>query len=725
MPSLGLMLRFNFLRPAVSVVTCLFFYGVRSRDTTPKWQASKTPFVSLLVLKLVTAIALSVIKVRTKEVISLSADLLDILLLAFQIDEICFCRTHLSWRAYKGAWAIMASSEMLAICELTLLPHPSILVPICLLLAATRLCLSYAIMALSAQVKEVRCDITTGKHDNKHDRPWHWEAMVQIYTKWSIPSSYCQWLGLVLAPVIKCCVTHIEFWLIERGNLILETTDFQTLMAGKWTPVDKFSHTFLGQSLLELLGRYGLPFLATFLWQRYDLEYEARVERYTTKHITLLDKQSFDETDVPYKLAAIQQSTCACTPIKTILMDVLPGSYCLILTFTRLVSLYGTPTATVIWTIIGLKVILEARLVTEQSCVSKQSFAILQKFRSRCNDIWCGRATVDLSGQLDIEIQKLDNLIDKKRQLKEKALDIALMRKTLTSGVHWGGISIAGCLALGSTALLEPSTTRIGAAWELRKLFLMMDKATDSLLSAPRETTNAYDATESLRHMIDTKARIQYGSKALVPGRGSIKFTDVFFGYRKGEAIFKKLNILFPGGKTTVVVGLSGSGKTALLDLLGGQVIPSEGRIEIDGQDIRLLQRKEFPRHLAILEQQPHIFNRSFEENIKVGRPDASTTDVTEAARKAAIHEYISSCDNKYSSCLGQNGSQISGGQRQRVAIARVIVRNNALIYILDEPFTGLDPITEKQVMEGLEPSLDGKTAQARHNQGRRYDILS
>lgn len=593
MLSLGLMLTFNSLRPAVSVVTCLFFYTVRSRDMTPKWQASKIPFVSFLALKLVAAIALSVIKVHTKEVTSLSADLLDILLLAFQIDEICFCRTHLSWRAYKGAWAIMASSEMLAICELTLLPHPSILVPICLLLATTRLCLSYAIMALSAQVEEVRCDIITGKHDNKHDRPWHWEAMVRIYTKWSIPSSYFQWLGLVLAPVIKCYVTHVEFQIIEGRSSILEKTDFQTLMAGEWTPVDKFWYTFLGQSLWELLGRFTFPFVAIFLWQRYDFAYEARVERYTTKHITLLDKQSFDETDVPYKLAAIQQSTLACTPIKTILMDVLPGSYCLILTVNRLVSLYGTPTATVIWTIVGLKVILEARLVIVQRCFSKQSFAILQKFRSRCTDIWYGRATVDHSGQIDIEIQILDNLIDNKLQQKEKALNITAMREALVSGVRWGGIFIASCLALGSTVLLAPSTTRAGAAWELRKLFLMMDKATNSLLSAPREIMNAYDATESLRHMIDTKAKIQYGSRALVPGRGSIKFTDVSFGYHKDEAIFKKLNILFEGGKTTVVVGLSGGGKTAMHDLLAGQVIPSEGRIEIDGQDIRRLQRKE------------------------------------------------------------------------------------------------------------------------------------
>jgi ABC-type multidrug transport system fused ATPase/permease subunit len=586
------MLRFNFLRPAVSVVTCLFFYAVKSRDTTPKWQASKIPFVSFLALKLVIAFTLSVIKVRTKEVTSLSADLLDILLIAFQIDEICFCRTRLSWRAYKGAWAIMTSSEMLAVCELSLLPHPSILVPICLLLATTQLCLSYAIMALSAQVKEVRCGITTGKYDNKHDRPWHWEAMVQIYAQWSIPSSYFQWMGLALAPFIKCCVTHIEFWLIEGRSSIFEKTDSQTSMAGKWTTVDKFLHTFLGQSLLELFGRYVLPFLANFLWQRYDLEYEARVERYTTKHITLLDKQSFDETDVPYKHAAIQQSTCACTPIKTVLMNVLPGSYCLILTFTRLVWLHETPTATVIWTIIGLKVILEARLVKEQSRVSKQSFAILQEFKSMCNDIWCGRTTLDLSGQLENQIRTLENLIDEKVQLKGKASNIALMRETLTNGVRWGGILIAGYLALGSTALLEPSITG-AAAWELGELFLMMDKATNSLLSAPRETTNAYDATEPLRYMIATKTRIQYGSKALVPGRGSIKFTDVSFGYRKGEAIFKKLDILFHGGKTTVVVGLSGGGKTALIDLVTGQVIPSEGRIDFDGQDIRLLQRKE------------------------------------------------------------------------------------------------------------------------------------
>lgn len=588
------MLRFNFLRPAVSVVTCLFFYAVKSRDATPKWQASKIPFVSFLALKLVIAFTLSVIKVRTKEVTSLSADLLDILLIAFQIDEICFCRTCLSWRAYKGAWAIMTSSEMLAVCELTLLPHLSILVSICLLLATTQFCLSYAIMALSAQVKEVRCDIITGKYNNKHDRPWHWEAMVQIYAKWSIPSSSCQWMGLLLAPVIKCYVTLIEFWLIEGRNSILEKTEFQTLMARKWTTLDKFSHTSLGQSLLELLSRYILPFLATFLWQRYDLEYEARVKRYATKNITLLDKQSFDETDVPYKLAAIQQSTCASTPIKTVLMDVLPGSYCLILTFTRLVSLHGTPTATVIWTIIGLKVILEARLVTEQSRVSKQSFATLQEFSSRCNDIWRGRTTVDLSGQLEAQIRELESLIDENVQLKRKASNIALMRETLTNGVRRGGILIAGYLALGSTALLEPSITRMGAAaWELRKLFLMMDKATDSLLLAPRETTNAYDATEPLRYMIATKTRIQYGSKALVPGRGSIKFTDVSFGYSKGETIFKNLDILFHGGKTTVVVGLSGGGKTALIDLVTGQVIPSEGRIEIDGQDIRLLQRKE------------------------------------------------------------------------------------------------------------------------------------
>jgi hypothetical protein len=151
---------------------------VRFNDRTAKWQARKTTLIPLLFFKLFTAIILWVIEEKAQANFSPLTECLNIGFVALQIYEMSSSENGLSWKAYNATWVIMASFEMLTIVKLTPLPHPLTFVPICLLLAIVRFCLSCAVMQLATQAKIPPCSGDTTRKDDDH---WDWQKMVQIY----------------------------------------------------------------------------------------------------------------------------------------------------------------------------------------------------------------------------------------------------------------------------------------------------------------------------------------------------------------------------------------------------------------------------------------------------------------------------------------------------------------------------------------------------------------
>jgi ATP-binding cassette subfamily B protein len=189
-----------------------------------------------------------------------------------------------------------------------------------------------------------------------------------------------------------------------------------------------------------------------------------------------------------------------------------------------------------------------------------------------------------------------------------------------------------------------------------------------------------------------------------------ITFDRVTFQYENSETpVLDSLSLKLKVGKTIAIVGPSGSGKSTLLNLILRLYVPDEGRVTIDGVDIRKVTRESLRRGMAVVFQENMLFNMSIRENIRLGKEGATDEEVEQAARRAEIHRYIMSLPQKYDTAVGERGDTLSGGQRQRIAIARAIVRNPSVL-LLDEATSALDQTTEAAINKTLMKLAQGRT---------------
>jgi ATP-binding cassette subfamily B protein len=189
-----------------------------------------------------------------------------------------------------------------------------------------------------------------------------------------------------------------------------------------------------------------------------------------------------------------------------------------------------------------------------------------------------------------------------------------------------------------------------------------------------------------------------------------ISFERVTFQYEGSEQpVLDNLSLKLDVGKTIAIVGPSGSGKSTLLNLILRLYVPDEGRVTIDGVDIRKVTRESLRKSMAVVFQENMLFNMSIKENIRLGKEGATDEEVVEAARKAEIHRYIMSLPQKYDTSVGERGDTLSGGQRQRVAIARAVIRNPSVL-LLDEATSALDQTTEAAINRTLLKVARGRT---------------
>ncbi len=190
---------------------------------------------------------------------------------------------------------------------------------------------------------------------------------------------------------------------------------------------------------------------------------------------------------------------------------------------------------------------------------------------------------------------------------------------------------------------------------------------------------------------------------------GAVRFEHVSFGYEPNREILKDINLVIQPGQQIAVVGPSGSGKSTLVSLILRLYDPTEGRILIDGQDIRDYTLDSLRQQISIVLQDSLLFATSIQDNIAYGKLGASQAEIEEAALMANAHDFIINLPESYDTLVGERGSTLSGGQRQRIAIARAAIRQ-APIVILDEPTTGLDSASENIVSEALAILTEKKT---------------
>lgn len=209
--------------------------------------------------------------------------------------------------------------------------------------------------------------------------------------------------------------------------------------------------------------------------------------------------------------------------------------------------------------------------------------------------------------------------------------------------------------------------------------------------------------------MVTPDIKDKKDAHALMVPTGQIVFDNVKFHYKGTEPLFQNKSVVIQAGQKVGLVGYSGGGKSTFVNLILRLYDVTDGRILIDNQDIRDVSQDSLRRNIAMIPQDPVLFHRSLEENIRYGKTDASEEEVIRAAKKAHAHEFIHVLPHGYASLVGERGVKLSGGQRQRIAIARAILKN-APILILDEATSQLDSVTEKGIQESLWELMQNKT---------------
>lgn len=199
-------------------------------------------------------------------------------------------------------------------------------------------------------------------------------------------------------------------------------------------------------------------------------------------------------------------------------------------------------------------------------------------------------------------------------------------------------------------------------------------------------------------------------AKPLKNVKGKVCYEDVSFHYSDDDtSVLSHVSFEIPAGKSIALVGPSGSGKTTICSLLPRFYDVTEGRVTIDGNDVRKLTLESLRSQIGLVSQDVYLFGGSIKDNIAYGKPDATMDEIVDAAKKANIHDFIMELPDKYDTFVGERGTRLSGGQKQRISIARVFLKNPPVL-ILDEATSALDNESERFIQKSLEELAKDRT---------------
>jgi ATP-binding cassette subfamily B protein len=228
---------------------------------------------------------------------------------------------------------------------------------------------------------------------------------------------------------------------------------------------------------------------------------------------------------------------------------------------------------------------------------------------------------------------------------------------------------------------------------------------------AYREIKQTSIDMEKMFALLDEKPDVADAPNApeLKATRGEVVFESVGFAHEGRDIGLEAVSFTAPAGKTTAIVGPSGAGKSTVLKLLYRFYDPSEGAVRIDGQNLRDVTQNSLRSALGLVPQDVVLFNDTIRYNIGYGKPEATQQELNEAARSAQLLDFIEALPQGWDTRVGERGLKLSGGEKQRVGIARVVLKNPAIL-ILDEATSSLDSATEHEVQSALEAASRGRT---------------
>ncbi|UCD45083.1 MAG: ABC transporter ATP-binding protein [Candidatus Bathyarchaeota archaeon] len=266
--------------------------------------------------------------------------------------------------------------------------------------------------------------------------------------------------------------------------------------------------------------------------------------------------------------------------------------------------------------------------------------------------------------------------------------------------IFWyGGIQVMnGLMSIGSLVAFYFFVQR------LQRPIRMISFMTSSIQRAITAADRIFEVVDAEVEVSNTEDAIELGDV-----EGKITFEDVGFSYDGQNLVLKNINIDASPGQTIAILGATGSGKSTIINLIPRFYDVTQGKITIDGMDLRDVTIKSLRRHIGIVRQDPFIFSTTLRENIAFGMEDAKLEDIKAAAEKANIADFIESQPNGYDTTVGERGVTVSGGQKQRLAIARALLKNPKIL-ILDDSTSSVDTGTEFEIQKALKELFEDRT---------------
>ncbi len=273
-----------------------------------------------------------------------------------------------------------------------------------------------------------------------------------------------------------------------------------------------------------------------------------------------------------------------------------------------------------------------------------------------------------------------------------------------------GGVAVAVVIVYGGYRVIGQHTDA-GAFFSFITALLLAYEPMKRLANLNASLQEGLAGAQRLFELMDHRPAIaeKPDAKPLAVGPGGVRYEGVRFGYGGDRPAVAGVDLDVPAGKTVALVGPSGAGKSTLLNLVPRFYDVDEGRIAVDGQDVRDVTLSSLNAAIALVSQEITLFDDTVRANIAYGRSGATEAEIVAAAKNAAAHDFIVALPQGYDTPVGEHGVKLSGGQRQRLAVARAMLKN-APILLLDEATSALDTESERQVQAALEKLMRGRT---------------
>ena len=340
--------------------------------------------------------------------------------------------------------------------------------------------------------------------------------------------------------------------------------------------------------------------------------------------------------------------------------------------------------------------------------VSTSALHELGLFTARLNETFQGARHVKAYNRERFESERTDRLIESVFRLIFKQERVRAAATPIMETL--GGIFIAVLILYGGWQVIQGALTP-GAFFAFITAMLLAYRPLKALANLNASLQEGLAASQRVFDLLDTEPRIAEAPDArpLKVAGGAVALDRVSFSYPNGAPALLDVTLDIPAGETVALVGPSGAGKSTVLNLIPRLYDVGEGRVSIDGTDIRDATIESVRDALAMVSQEAVLFDESVRANIAYGRIGASDDDIEAAARAAGAARFIEELPDGYDTIIGEHGVRLSGGQRQRLSIARAMLKD-APILLLDEATSALDTESERQVQDALRSLMQGRT---------------